>query len=153
MTTLRIKTELGTIDLKLCPDAAPVTVQHIQEAVKLGLYDGCSFYRSDFVIQCGVHGTNRKHPSGDLTINETSRQPRISNTRGTVAVAHFDVPDCGSTEFFINLQANTHLDNVYGGYCVFAQVESPQSFAIVDAIAAAILQGQKPKIHEMSISN
>ena len=47
------------------------------------------------------------------------------------------MPDCGNSEFFINLGTNAHLDEAYGGYCVFAQVEDDASFAIVDAIAAA----------------
>ena len=35
------------------------------------LYDGCCFYRSDFVIQCGLHGTGKSAPE-NLKINETS---------------------------------------------------------------------------------
>ena len=64
----------------------------------------------------------------------------ISNTRGTASIAHFDIPDNGNTEFFINLGANTHLDTVYGGYCVFAEVSTgdSESWATVDAIASAI---------------
>ena len=64
--------------------------------------------------------------------------PRVSNTRGTAAIAHWDVPDCGNSEFFINLGTNAHLDSAYGGYCVFAQVEDDASFKVVDAIAEAI---------------
>mmetsp|Transcript_23584 Transcript_23584/g.33792 ORF Transcript_23584/g.33792 Transcript_23584/m.33792 type:complete len:159 (+) Transcript_23584:151-627(+) len=150
---LRIETDLGTIDLNLRPDAAPMTVQHIIDAVEVGLYDGTCFYRSDFVIQCGLHGTSRKHPKGDLPVNETKKSTFISNARGTVAVAHFDVPDNGSTEFFINLTTNDHLDQVYGGYCVFAVVEKADSFAVVDAIASAIKhqQGHKTKIISMQL--
>ena len=37
--------------------------------------------------------------------------------------------------------SNAHLDTAYGGYCVFAQVEDAASFAVVDAIAAAIKAG------------
>ena len=104
-------------------------------------------YRSDFVIQCGTHGLGRPNPLGDLPVNETSTGVRVSNTRGTAAIAHFDVPDNGNSEFFINLQTNSHLDEVYGGYCVFAQVADGDtaSFAVVDKIAAAIkAQGKVP---------
>jgi cyclophilin family peptidyl-prolyl cis-trans isomerase len=64
-------------------------------------------------MQCGlhVHGTGRDNPFGDLQVNEKNR----SNLRGTVSIAHWDVPDCGNTEFFINLEDNTHLDDAYGG--------------------------------------
>ena len=57
-------------------------------------------------------------------------------------MAHFDVPDCGGSEIFINLNDNTHLDAAYGGFCVFARVEAGDeaSFRTVDAIAAAVKQ-------------
>lgn len=51
---------------------------------------------------------------------------------------HRDVPDCGNSEFFINLKTNTHLDEAYGGYCVFAQTEDEESFKVIDAIASAV---------------
>ena len=136
MTTVQLTTELGVISLTLLPDAAPQTVAQISKLVSSGIYNGTSFYRSDFVIQFGLHGTGRT--AADLTVNETQCGPRITNARGTAAIAHFDVPDCGGSEIFINLQANPHLDTAYGGYCVFAQVEDPASFDTVDAIAAAV---------------
>ena len=88
----------------------------------------------------GLHGCNKSNPFGDLSVNETSMYNQLSNTRGTASIAHFDVPDNGNTEFFINLGANCHLDSVYGGYCVFAEVSSDDSdsWATVDAIASAI---------------
>ena len=58
----------------------------------------------------------------------------------------------GNTEFFINLGANTHLDSVYGGYCVFAAVaeNDTTSWAVVDAIADAIAKQGKSKISILS---
>ena len=54
MSTLRFELEkYGSIALTLRPDAAPATVAHISSLVAAGLYNGCCFYRSDFVIQCG----------------------------------------------------------------------------------------------------
>ena len=41
----------------------------------------------------------------------------------------------------MNLQTNAHLDSVYGGYCVFAEVVSEESFATVDKIAEKIKGG------------
>lgn len=88
MPLLRIATaEYGTIDLRLRPDAAPVTVAYIAEAVRAGLYNQKGhFYRSDFVIQCGLHGTGLVHPKGDLPVNETSTGVRLSNKVGTAAI-------------------------------------------------------------------
>ena len=152
--TLVIETSLGNIELRLRPNAAPRTVEHIKKLVGDGLYDGCCFYRSDFVIQCGLQrpdGSGVRNPHPPLQVNETSLNDRISNKRGTVSVAHWDVPDCGNSEFFINVKDNPHLDSAYGGYCVFAEVASEESYRIVDEIKSAIPNGQKPLIKKVSI--
>eukprot|EP00957_Ditylum_brightwellii_P024011 1810372-Ditylum_brightwellii.AAC.1 len=141
MSTITLQTTEGPINLKLRPDAAPITVQYIIKLVQHGLYNNSNFYRSDFVIQCGTHGLrNKTNPLGDIPANETHTNVKVSNTRGTASIAHFDVPDNGNSEFFINLQTNSHLDTVYGGYCVFAQVEENDvnSWHTVDAIAKKI---------------
>ena len=153
-TGLIIETSLGNIALRLRPDSAPKTVDHIKKLVSDGLYNGCCFYRSDFVIQCGLQrgdGSSVNNPHSGLNVNETSLNAKISNRRGTVAVAHWDVPDCGNSEFFINLQDNAHLDTAYGGYCVFAEVANEESFRVVDAIASTVPKGQKPLIKEINI--
>ena len=38
----------------LRPDAAPTSVEHVCAIADRKLYDGCCFYRSDFVIQAGL---------------------------------------------------------------------------------------------------
>ena len=116
MSSLVISTALGSVRLKLRRDAAPITADYIAKlCADHKLYHNSTFYRSDFVIQCGTHGLNRANPLGDLPENETFKHVRVSNTRGTAAIAHFDVPDNGNSEFFINLGTNAHLDEVYGG--------------------------------------
>lgn len=143
--TLVLTTALGKISLRLRPDAAPVTVEHISKLARAGTFNGGCFYRSDFVIQCGLHGSAIKSPLPDLSVNESGK---ISNRRGTASVAHWDVPDCGNSEWFINLQDSPHLDAAYGGYCVFAEVaaDDPASWATIAAIAKAVPAGQKPVI-------
>ena len=54
-SALRIETDAGAITLRLRSDAAPETCKYILQCVGSGLYDGRSFYRSDFVIQFGLH--------------------------------------------------------------------------------------------------
>ena len=151
MASLVITTKLGGVRLRMRPDAAPQTVEYITRAVRDGVYAKAGFYRSDFVIQCGLHGTGVTNPSGDLRVNESSTHTVVSNTRGTASIAHWDVPDCGNTEFFINLGANAHLDTAYGGYCVFAQVEDDASFEVVDALAKAIKEQKQVPITSMEI--
>ncbi len=89
MSSLAVETELGTIVLRLLPDAAPQTCAYISRLVGSGLYDGTAVYRSDFVIQMGTHGTGKVNAHGNLPVNETNTHRRVSNTRGTVAVAHW----------------------------------------------------------------
>ena len=51
---------------------------------------------------------------------------------------------------FINLEPNTDLDTVGGGYCVFAEVANAASLATVDAVATAVKeQGQTPTIQRI----
>ena len=94
---------------------------------------------------------DRNNPYPSININETALNEKISNNRGTVSVAHWDVPDCGNSEFFINLQDNLHLDSAYGGYCVFAEVANEESHRVVDAIKVAIPNGDKPLINKIYI--
>jgi cyclophilin family peptidyl-prolyl cis-trans isomerase len=136
MSEVVLQTKLGSIVLKLRPDVAPVSVAHFVALVKSGAMSAASFYRSDFVIQFGLHGSKVASPLPDLKVNET----KLSNLRGSVAIAHWDVPDCGNSEFFISLRANPHLDNAFGGFAVFAQVNDADvdSLATMDKIGAAI---------------
>lgn len=136
-----IETPLGTLELQLRPDAAPATCNYIERAIEAGLYDGTSFYRSDFVIQGGLHG-KKKNPFPDLAVNET----KLPNLKGTAAIAHFDVPDCGNTEFFINLQDNPHLNTAYGGYAVFAEVIPGAPDLSKDIASAVLNDGSLPII-------
>lgn len=150
-----IDTELGVIHLTMRPDAAPKTVAHFIQLVQDELYDQCCFYRSDFVIQMGntdyETGTERPNKVADLTVNETN----LSNTRGTMAVAHWDVPDNGNSQVFINLQDNEHLNEAYGGYCVFANIQpdDADSFQVVDKIADIIREneGHRVLIHSVRL--
>ena len=67
-----------------CAGAADIS-QLVQEKI----YDGTTFYRSDFVIQCGLHP--KACPYENIKVNETASHVKVSNTRGTAAVAHWDV--------------------------------------------------------------
>jgi cyclophilin family peptidyl-prolyl cis-trans isomerase len=98
-----------------------------------------------------IHGTDRTPPK--LSVNENFTGARRSNTRGTASFAHWDVPDAGAAEFFINLGANAHLDEAYGGYCVFAAVDAADaaSFGVVDQIAEAVKAGSKVAVLEVSV--
>jgi cyclophilin family peptidyl-prolyl cis-trans isomerase len=147
-----IDTSHGSITLRLRADCAPSTVDHFSKLVGDRLYDGCCFYRSDFVIQCGLQrpdGSAVPNPHPAIQTNET----KLTNGRGTAAFGHWDVPDCGNSDFFINLKHNSHLDTAYGGYAVFMEIEADDATSLqtVDKIAAAVLAGSKPLIRTVRL--
>mmetsp|Transcript_18941 Transcript_18941/g.56258 ORF Transcript_18941/g.56258 Transcript_18941/m.56258 type:complete len:185 (-) Transcript_18941:1145-1699(-) len=152
-----VYTTLGEIVLKLRPDAAPQTVA--QFAKLAPLLQDCCFYRSDFVIQGGLQtpkGAAKKNPLPPIPVNETRAEGTVflSNVKGTAAFGHWDVPDNGNSDWFINLKDNPHLDDAYGGYAVFAAVDPGDvaSNATVEAIGKAIaIQGIKPKIRFVEV--
>eukprot|EP01104_Vermistella_antarctica_P005616 TRINITY_DN16104_c0_g1_i1.p1 TRINITY_DN16104_c0_g1~~TRINITY_DN16104_c0_g1_i1.p1 ORF type:complete len:170 (+),score=20.12 TRINITY_DN16104_c0_g1_i1:176-685(+) len=150
--SVELTTDLGTITFKFRPDASPETCAYISKLVADGLYNGACFYRADFVIQFGLRtpgGQVIENRHGPLHVNEQQMNVKLSNTRGALSIAHWDcvsacgtgcqthAPDCGGAEVFINLKTNSHLDDTWGGYCVFAQVEDEASFQVVDAIEKA----------------
>lgn len=155
MSLLEFRTDEGIINLTLRPDSAPITVEHVKKLVSIGVYDGTTFYRSDFVIQCGLWGSSKVNPHPPLQVNESRKNnaSALSNVRGTVAVAHHDTPDCGNSEIFITLQDSVHLDTAYGGYAVWAVVDSHdvESWKTIDRIASAVLAGKKPVIHSATL--
>lgn len=153
---LFFETDLGDIRMLLRPDAAPLTVDHVCTLVNDGLYDGCYFYRSDFVLQWGLWlpGPDGEEPEvpnpyPDIKANETDFGTFISNRRGTVAVGH-GIGVNGNSDLYINLKDNVYLDTTSYGYCVWAQVE--EGFGVVDALAAAVLKGDKPVIQQAYVS-
>jgi cyclophilin family peptidyl-prolyl cis-trans isomerase len=138
----------GSIVLELYRDEAPVTVANFIDYVQSGFYDGLIFHRvmPGFMVQGGGFDANLvKKTPGPPIINESSN--RLSNVRGTIAMARTTYADTATSEFFINVVDNTFLDfnslirNYYTGqyhaqigYCVFGEVVSGMN--VVDAIAA-----------------
>ena len=84
-------------------------------------------------------------------MNESSLS--ISNLPYTVSVAHHDVPDCGDSEFFVNLEGNVHLDEAYGGYAVFARAEEGDDVTrgLCGEIARRVKGGELVQIIEMTV--
>ena len=148
-----ITTSLGKINCNLLSDFAPVTTKHITKCINNKLFDDTSFYRSDFVIQMGLWGTTKTNSEPNLPINESQTQGAKSNKRGTMAIAHHDKPDNGNNEMFINLDANTHLDQAYGGYCCFAEIalNDTSSWETINNIASTIKKQEGKIVQVQSV--
>ncbi|PCK07701.1 MAG: peptidylprolyl isomerase [Alteromonadaceae bacterium] len=122
---VELKTSLGNIVIELYPDKAPITVANFLKYVDDGHYNGTIFHRviDNFMAQAGgfTFDFQRKPTRGTIK-NESDNL--LENAEGTLAMARLKSPDSASSQFFINLRANPHLD-AHGarlGYTVFAKV-------------------------------
>jgi len=122
-----LDTSLGAITLELYPDKAPITVENFLKYVDEGFYDNLIFHRviPGFMVQGGgmtdqmVEKSVGKHRP---IKNESSNRNRLSNDRGTIAMARTGDPDSATCQFFINHADNPNLNTAGGGYTVFGKV-------------------------------
>ena len=139
MTKVVMETSLGTIELELDGDSAPLTVANFLAYVDAGFYDGTIFHRviKDFMIQGGGFEPNMTQKKTKGTIKNESANG-LKNARGTVAMARTSAPDSATAQFFINTVDNGFLDRSKAqdgvGYCVFGKVTSGAD--VVDKIRA-----------------
>ena len=136
---VKLETNLGTIELKLDPNAAPATVENFLQYVREGHYDNTVFHRviDGFMIQGGGFQPGMKQkPTRKPIANEANNG--LANQKYTIAMARTNDPHSASAQFFINVADNDFLNfrstDVEGhGYCVFGKVAS--GFDVVDKIA------------------
>ena len=125
---------------------APITVENFLNLVNSRFYEGIIFHRviAGFVIQAGGYNQNMQPRDPSATIkNESSNG--LLNLERTLSMARTSDPDSASSQFFVNLMHNTHLDYQEGapGYAVFAKVIG--GWDVIESIAAAkTAPGDKP---------
>ena len=141
-----VDTSMGTIEVELWADRAPITVANFLSYVDKGFFDGTIFHRviPKFMIQGGgfTPDMNQK-PTGRPIKNEAGNGAK--NDRGTIAMARTGVVDSATAQFFINLADNGFLNqrdktSAGFGYAVFGTVVN--GMGVVDEIAA-VKTGQK----------
>ena len=139
-TNVIIATPLGDIEIELLEEDAPKTVANFLEYVDSDSYKLTFIHRSvpGFIIQGGGFAFDAESgtASGIPTFPTVENEFKVSNTRGTLAMAKLDGdPDSASSQWFINLADNSaNLDNANGGYTVFARVVG-DGMQVADAIA------------------
>ena len=135
-----LTTPLGSFDIRMLEEDAPLTVENFLGYVERGDYDGTFIHRSvpGFIIQGGgytfIPPNSAPHiDTQDPVVNEFG----VSNTRGTVTMAKLgNDPNSATSEWFVNLSDNAeNLDNQNGGFTVFGVVIN-DGMTVVDAIAA-----------------
>lgn len=130
-----LETAMGKIRVELFAGKAPITTKNFIDYANSGFYKGTIVHRVDFVIGLGGYMENLqpRQPTRPPIKNES--QNGLKNQRGTLAMARYKEPGSATSQFFINLKDNVHLDASRGefGYAVFGKVI--EGMNVVDAIA------------------
>ncbi len=133
-----METSMGTMEIELYADKAPVSVENFLKYTDEKFYDGTIFHRviDNFMIQGGgFSGDMQQKQTHDPIKNEADNG--LKNERGTLAMARTGVVDSATSQFFINVKDNEFLNykdktpRGYG-YAVFAKVVSGMD--VVDKI-------------------
>lgn len=134
----RMTTSLGDITIELYEQKAPETVKNFLQYVDAGFYDGTIFHRviPGFVLQGGGLTPDMQRKATRPPISNESDNG-LENLRGTLSMARLPDPNSATSQFFINLADNPHLDyqgSGQWGYAVFGKVV--EGMDVVDDIAA-----------------
>lgn len=124
-TIVEMKTNLGSIEIELFNDKAPISTNNFIEYANAGFYNGTIFHRviPGFMIQGGGMDTQMNEKTTRASIvNESANG--LKNSRGTLAMARTNNPNSASSQFFINTVDNDFLNKspMNAGYAVFGRV-------------------------------
>jgi peptidyl-prolyl cis-trans isomerase A (cyclophilin A) len=135
-TVVRMHTNMGNIDIELFNQAAPGTVANFLNYIRNGRLDETIFHHSDPQTLRG--GAVMFHNDVGLTpvapfapiVGEFGRL----NIAGTIGMHRpAGEPDAATSQFYINLADNTHLDDA--GFTVFGRILEGSSWNLVQTIA------------------
>jgi len=115
-----LETSMGNITIQLRDDM-PITTENFKNLVQQGVYDGTIFHRvvnqpQNLVMIQGGDPTTGTWSGGSIPNiqDEFSENPENNkNERSTIAMANTGAPNSGSSQFFINGEYNSHLDNIH----------------------------------------
>lgn len=135
--SVRVETSMGEFVIELNRMRAPITANNFLRYVLSGHYDNTIFHRvmPGFVVQGGGYTIDfEEKPTLPAIYNESGNG--LENVPMSVAMARFDDPHSATSQFYVNLAANTSLDpnSRSWGYAVFGTVVSGQD--VVEAISA-----------------
>jgi peptidyl-prolyl cis-trans isomerase A (cyclophilin A) len=152
-----VSTSMGDITMELDPNKAPLSVKNFVAYANAGHYNGTIFHRviNTFMIQGGGFTPDMQQKPTKPPIKLESSNG-LKNVKYTVAMARTNVPDSGTSQFFINTVDNDFLNyrkfetdtvvetgrgpqtvpagTVVDGYAVFGKVTAGMD--VVDKIKA-----------------
>ena len=132
MSTAKLHTNHGTIEIEFFDDDAPKTVANFRKLADDKFYDGISFHRviPDFMIQGGCPlGTGTGGPG--YTFEDEFNDHKV--VRGALAMANA-APGTNGSQLFITAGPTAWLNFKH---TIFGEVADQASRDVVDAIAAA----------------
>lgn len=144
-TVVEVQTSLGNIQINLFDETTPKTVENFLSYVNSGTYANNIIHRSvpGFIIQGGGFTYSDDTATGGILLDDVPtdlsvvNEPKLSNLRGTLAMAKGSDPDSARAQWFINLSDNANKLDIAsnaGGFTVFGQVIG-DGMQVVDAIA------------------
>lgn len=162
-TIVEIRTSLGVIEVNLFDNTTPQTVENFLSYVNSGAYANNVVHRSasNFVIQgggftyTGPVAVNSFSLDSIATGTPVANDPKLSNVRGTIAMAKTSNPDSATSQWFINLSNNANSLDVAsnsGGFTVFGQVIG-DGMQVVDEIAGLTRLNAGGAFGELPIRN
>ncbi|MBW2981078.1 peptidylprolyl isomerase [Candidatus Woesearchaeota archaeon] len=132
-----LETNMGNIEIELYSDKAPISAKNFLDYVNEGFFDGLIFHRviPGFMVQGGGFDKDMNQKETKEPIKNEADNG-LKNEKYTLAMARTQVVDSATSQFFINVAANTFLDNGVRdfGYAVFGKVSVGTD--IVDKIEA-----------------
>mgnify|MGYP006149030607 FL=1 len=121
---VKLITSHGDIVVELDRSRAPISVNNFLSYVKNKRYDNTLFHRlePEFVLQGGGYDANYKAIEELKPIfNESGNG--LKNQLYTIAMARLNDPHSATSQFYFNLQDNSHLDpGRTWGYAVFGYI-------------------------------
>lgn len=130
-----LTTGMGTIKMRLFPEAAPKAVENFKGLIRKGYYNGLTFHRvmKDFMVQGG-------DPKGDGTGGESlwnkpfadEFNKNLLNVRGAVSMANSG-KDTNGSQFFINQAGPSAFkgwDYYSQAFEAYKKYQDPQQFVL-----------------------
>ncbi len=121
-----METNMGSIEIELDQEKAPVSVKNFLTYVDSKFYDKTIFHRviNGFMIQGGGFEEGMKEKGTKAPIKNEAKNG-LKNDVGTIAMARTGDPDSATSQFFINVNNNDSLNYPQPdghGYAVFGKV-------------------------------